>query len=303
VSVTLCRELGGGRFALIVHGGAGEVPDERVARHVAGCQAAARAGAAVLSAGGRALDAVQRAVEALEDDPVFNAATGACLTSEASIELDAAIMDGTGLRAGGVCALGPFEHPIAIARAVLEDGLHVLYAGAGAEAFARAHGFSPVEAESLITEAARNKLASVLATGRPASFAGGTVGAVALDPSGGLAAATSTGGMSGKRPGRVGDSPIPGAGNYADASAGAASATGHGEGILRVMLTAQVIHALGAGAAPEAAARAAIETLSDRTGTTGGVIAVDRSGRLGLARSTRTMTWAAVWDGGSEAGA
>jgi L-asparaginase / beta-aspartyl-peptidase len=301
--IALARALGGGRPALIVHGGAGEVPEDRIPRHVEGCRSAARIGAAVLAAGGSALDAVQRAVEALEDDPVFNAGTGACLTEDGAIEFDAAIMDGAGLRAGGVCALGPFQHPIAIARAVLEDGQHALYAAAGADAFARAHGFSPVELETLITEAAREKLDRVLAAGKPESWAGGTVGAVALDAQGGLAAATSTGGMSGKRPGRVGDSPIPGAGNYADERAGAASATGHGEGILRVGLTLQVIQALGGGAAPEAAARAAIETLSERTGKTGGVIVVDRTGRLGLARSTATMTWAAAWDGGEDAGA
>jgi L-asparaginase / beta-aspartyl-peptidase len=300
---TFSRELAGGHFALIVHGGAGEVPDQRIPRHVEGCRNAAQIGAAVLAAGGSALDAVQRAVEALEDDPVFNAGTGACLTSDAMIELDASIMDGAGLRAGGVCALGPFEHPIAIARTVLEDGQHALYAAAGADAFARAHGFSPVEMGTLVTEAAKKKLESVLAAGKPASWAGGTVGAVALDAQGRVAAATSTGGTSGKHPGRVGDSPIPGAGNYADERAGAASATGNGEGILRIGLTFQVIHALRAGRAPAAAACAAIETMADRTGMTGGVIVVDRYGRLGLARSTRTMTWAAVWDGGGEAGA
>jgi beta-aspartyl-peptidase (threonine type) len=128
------------------------------------------------------------------------------------------------------------------------------------------------------------------------------VGAVARDRSGAVAAATSTGGMSGKRPGRVGDSPIPGAGTYADTRAGAASATGHGEGILRVTLTAELVHALRAGAGVEQAASAAIELLFERTQMTGGVIAIDAHGRIGWARSTRTMSWAAEWDGGAMAG-
>jgi beta-aspartyl-peptidase (threonine type) len=302
MSITAAQSLAGGDFSVIVHGGAGEVPDDRVARHVAGCRAAAEAAAEILKRSGSALDAVQVAVCMLEDDPVFNAGTGACLTSEGSIELDAAIMDGTELRFGGVCALGPFEHPIAIARAVLDEGQHVLYAAAGAEAFARAHGFSPVALEKLVTEAAREKLASALEAGIPSSWAGGTVGAVARDRRGAVAAATSTGGMSGKRPGRIGDSAIPGAGTYADDRTGAASATGHGEGILRVTLTAQVAHALGAGLSAEAAGSAAISSLLERTGSTGGVIVVDCAGRLGFARTTRTMSWAAVWDGGADAG-
>jgi beta-aspartyl-peptidase (threonine type) len=302
MSITFESELLGGSFGVIVHGGAGDVPDDRLPRHLEGCRAAAVAAREILVTSGTALDAVQAAVRVLEDDPVFNAGTGACLTSDATLELDAAIMDGSSLAFGGICALGPFKNPIAIARAVLNEAEHVLYAGAGADAFARAHGFEPVAPESLITEAARKKLASALAAGRPASFAGGTVGAVARDRSGAVAAATSTGGMSGKRPGRVGDSPIPGAGTYADSRGGAASATGHGEGILRVTLTAELVHALRSGVAVGSAARAAIELLSDRTGMTGGVIAVDARGRLGLARSTRTMSWAAEWDGGSDAG-
>jgi L-asparaginase / beta-aspartyl-peptidase len=295
--------LGGGRFGVIVHGGAGDVGGERVERHVAGCRAAARLAAEELAAGASALDAVVRAVIALEDDPVFNAGTGACLTTAGSVELDAAVMSGEDLRAGGVCALGPFKNPIAIAREVLQEGRHVLYAADGADAFAQARGFPPVDPATLITEAARDKLASALGRGEPEPWAGGTVGAVARDLRGHVAAATSTGGMSGKRPGRVGDSPIPGAGTYADDRGGAASATGHGEGILRVALTAGLIEALRRGDDPQAASRAAIEELALRVGSTGGVIAIDARGRIGLARSTNTMTWAAAWEGGETAGA
>src|SRR5580658_8905635 len=141
----------GGGWSVLVHGGAGDVAAERVARHVDGCRAAAQAAADVLRGGGRALDAVERAVAALEDDPSFNAGTGACLNAEGLIELDASIMEGSRLRAGGVCALPPFLNPIAIARAVLEDGQHVLYAGEGAARFAIDRGFTPSTAEAMTT--------------------------------------------------------------------------------------------------------------------------------------------------------
>ncbi len=133
----------GGAWAVLVHGGAGDLRAERVDLHIAGCREAAAAAADALRAGASALDAAQRAVYVLESNPAFNAGTGACLNAEGLIELDAALMEGTGLRAGAVCALPPFLHPIAIARAVLEDGRHVLYAGEGAARFARAHGFEP----------------------------------------------------------------------------------------------------------------------------------------------------------------
>lgn len=283
-------------WSVIVHGGAGDVPDARRDSHAEGCRAAAEAGAEVLCSGGSALDAVERAVRMLEDDPRYNAGTGACLTAEGHLELDAAIMEGRALRAGGVCALGPFNNPIAIARRVLEDGQHVLYAGAGAAAFARRAGFVEADEQSMITERARERWAAGQG-GTPASWAGGTVGAVARDVTGNVAAATSTGGMVGKRAGRVGDSPILGAGTYADASAGAASATGHGEGILRVTLTARAVAALGAGAEPERSARAALDWLEQRVQTSAGIIVVDRHGRVGFARSTRTMSYAALWEG------
>jgi L-asparaginase / beta-aspartyl-peptidase len=289
-------------FSVLVHGGAGDVPDERVARHVDGCRNAARRAAERLASGGSALDAAELAVRVLEDDPVFNAGTGACLTADGEIELDACIMEGVSLRAGAVCALPPFQNPIAIARAVLEEGTHVLYAANGAGAFARAHGFLPVSQAALETEAAREKLAVALAAGKVLSWAGGTVGAVVRDRNGSVVAATSTGGTVGKKQGRVGDSPIVGAGTFADEN-GAASATGHGEGILRITLTRELVRRLATGEEPESAARAMIEDLTRRIGSTAGVISVSKDGALALARSTRTMTWAAEWDGGAEAGA
>lgn len=277
--------------AVIVHGGAGNVPPSQRAEHVAGCERAVSAALEVLRAGGRALDAAQRAVEVLEDDPRFNAGRGSCLHEDGGVELDAALMDGDGLRYGAVCAMPAVRHPIAVARAVMEDGRHALYAAAGAMRFAEARGFARVPDEALITANARARWEVVRAGSAEAGWAGGTVGAVAFDGAR-VAAATSTGGMTDKRRGRVGDSPLPGAGTYADDLAGGVSATGHGEKILRVGVAFQVIAALRGGVDPMAAAAQAIETLASRVQGTGGVIVLDRIGRPGRANNTETMTWA-----------
>jgi beta-aspartyl-peptidase (threonine type) len=284
----------GGDWGVLVHGGAGDLSPDRVDVHVAGCRAAAAAAAELLRGGASALDAVERAVFLLEENPCFNAGTGACLNADGLIELDAAVMDGSELRAGAVCALPPFLHPIAIARTVLDDGRHVLYAGEGAARFAREHGFTPVSSEVMTTPAARARWAAARAGLAGEGWAGGTVGAVARDAKGAVAAATSTGGLVNKLAGRVGDSPLPGAGTYADRDAGACSATGAGEAIIRVVMAKSTTDALRAGTLPEQAARAAIAGLADRVGGTGGVIVIDRAGRLGLARSTASMSWAAA---------
>jgi len=288
---------GAGAWSVLVHGGAGEVTPERVAHHVDGCRAAAQAAAEVLRGGGSALDAVERAVALLEDDPSFNAGTGACLNAEGAVELDAAIMEGSALRAGSVCALPPFLHPVAIARAVLEDEHHVLLAGEGAARFAVAHGFTPSTSEAMTTDAARERWLAVrakIAAGGHDGWAGGTVGAVARDARGTVAAATSTGGRVNKRAGRVGDSPIPGAGNYADDDGGACSVTGDGEAVLRLCLGKTAVDLMRARIHPEEAARAVIRQMAQRLGAAGGIILVDGQGRLGFARNTRTMTWAAA---------
>jgi beta-aspartyl-peptidase (threonine type) len=290
-----------GSWAVLVHGGAGDVAPEHLASHVAGCRLATVASAEVLRRGGSALDAVERAVFVLEDDPLFNAATGACLNEEGVLELDAAIMEGALLRAGGVCAMPPFAHPIAIARAALEDGRHVLYAADGARRFAISHGFEPASAEAMTTPFARERWARARAKvaggdeGPPSrgGSAAGTVGAVARDGRGSVAAATSTGGQVNKRVGRVGDSPILGAGTYADDDAGACSATGDGEAALRVGLARTAVELMRMRAQPEQAARAAIRTMGARVAGTGGVILVDRAGRLGMAYNTKSMAWCA----------
>jgi L-asparaginase / beta-aspartyl-peptidase len=287
---------GGGAWSLLVHGGAGDVAPPRRAAHEEGCRAAAEAGAAVLAAGGSALDAVQAAVESLEDNPRYNAGTGASLDESGALSLDASIMDGAALRGGAVCALPAFQHPIAIAREVLRDGRHVLYAAEGAASFAASRGFSAAPAGAMITAGARERLAATLA-GASGNWAGGTVGAVARDAHGHVAAATSTGGMVGKRRGRVGDSPILGAGTYADDQAGAVSGTGEGEGYLNTCIACRVCTWLERGDEPLDAAERAIAYLADRGSVTGGVIIVGADGRLSLARSTTTMSWAAAWEG------
>jgi beta-aspartyl-peptidase (threonine type) len=281
---------GSSAWAVLVHGGAGDRMPGHIDRHQEGCRAAAQVAAQVLGAGGSALDAVERAVVVLEDDPNFNAGTGASLNEQGLIELDASLIEGAGLRAGGVCALPPFRNPISIARAVLEDGRHVLYAGEGAARFAVDRGFSRSTSEALTTEVAKERWLSA----RARANRGDTVGAVARDASGTVAAATSTGGRASKRPGRVGDSPVLGAGTYADNDAGACSATGDGEAILRVGLARGAIDRMREGAVPEDVARAVLEAMRRRVGGTGGVILVDRFGRLGLARSAPTMVWAAA---------
>ncbi len=283
----------GGAWSVLVNGGAGDVAPDQAALHERGCRAAAEVGAAILRAGGSALDAVERAVVALEDDPLFNAGTGACLNEEGLVELDASIMEGTTLRAGGVCALPPFLHPVSIARAVLEEGRHVLYAGSGAARFAALRGFRPSTSDAMTTDAARSRWSAARASaGGDTAGPPGTVGAVVRDARGGLAAATSTGGRLLKAAGRVGDSPIPGAGNYTDDQCGAASATGNGEAILRVCLSKTAAELLRSGSRPEDAARAVLRMLVDRTGGTGGIILVDRRGRLGGARTTETTAGA-----------
>jgi L-asparaginase / beta-aspartyl-peptidase len=288
-------------YCVLVHGGAGSRADHERSPARAGCVRAAEMAAELLASGGSALDAAQLAVEVLEDDPLFNAATGGALTSDGQLELDASIMDGRDLSAGAVCCLPPYRHPIAVARAVLEEGVHVLYASAGADQLARRAGLAPADPATMITAGAREQLARWLAK-QDADTRGNTVGAVARDAHGHLAAATSTGGIVGKHPGRVGDSPVLGAGTYADDTRGASSATGRGEGILRLTLSARAVASMASGLSPQQAASEAVAALLTRIGSEAGMILVAPSGQIGLARTTETMSWAAAWDGGAEDG-
>jgi beta-aspartyl-peptidase (threonine type) len=291
-----------GEVGLLVHGGAGDVPRELREEHVAGCREAACAGHAVLAAGGAALDAVQEAARVLERLPQFNAGVGAALNADGDVEHDAAIACGERFRAGAVCALRGFAHPIDAARAVLDDGRHVLIAGDGAARFARERGLTAVDPALLVTERARERLAKVLGGTSPAGWAGGTIGAVARDGQGRLAAATSTGGTVGKLPGRVGDSPIVGAGTVAEPQAAALSATGDGEGILMVGLGHRVAMAIAEGRAAEDAISHELERMRERTGATGGLIAALAGGGFVWGRTTATMSSALVSSAGEDAG-
>jgi len=274
-------------IAIVVHGGAGgSISDpDRAERMRAGAATAVEAGHAVLAAGGAALDAVEAAVVVLEDDAEFNAGRGAALTEYGRVELDASIMEGTTRAAGAVAAVRGVRNPVRAARAVLADGRHVLLVGPAAIEFAATAGLAFESETWFVTE--RERLA--LGAEGDAAGAHGTVGAVALDRSGGLAAATSTGGVSGQRLGRVGDSPLIGAGTWADENV-AVSCTGHGEAIIRTAL-AHEVHALliHTGLGLRDACAQAIESLA-RVGGEGGLIAVRADGEVAARFNSDTMT-------------
>ncbi|MDY0059327.1 MAG: isoaspartyl peptidase/L-asparaginase [Myxococcota bacterium] len=297
-----------GRVALVVHGGAWDIPDEEWDAHRAGVRVALAAGWEVLAAGGPAREAVCRAVQLLEDDPTFDAGRGSTLNRQGEIELDAALAIGEGAQIGAVAAIRTVAHPILAARAVLEGSEHVLLVGAGAERFAREAGLPEVDPASLLVERERRRWAALrqrpeYSTRQPFEPGGldrprGTVGAVARDRAGRLAAATSTGGTPGKLPGRVGDSAIPGAGTAAEEGCGAVSCTGWGEGILRVSLARRVLEGLEAGLLPPAAAGRALARLGELTGGRAGLICLDAAGRIGLAHTTPRMAWASRTEDG-----
>ena len=266
--------------ALIVHGGAGADPTEGRDELRDGIRAATLAGWRILTEGGRALDAVEAAVRVLEDHPRFNAGRGSVLTSTGTVEMDASIMEGDRLQCGAVAVVNRIANPITLARRILDDGRPVLLAGDGAHGFARAAGLPECDPASLITDQQRTRL---VAHGR------GTVGAVALDRHGTVAAGTSTGGMVGKRPGRVGDSALIGCGTYADSSLGGASCTGSGEAIIRVVLARRALDYLREADDPDYAAKVAVDLLVEEGRGEGGLILVDWRGRVGFAKSTPLM--------------
>lgn len=277
--------------ALIVHGGAGADPADAPDELREGVRAAVTAGWAALDGGG-ALDAVEAAVRVLEDHPRFNAGRGSTLTAEGSVETDASIMEGDQLRNGAVAAVSGIRNPISLARRILDAGGHSLFVGAGAVERARALGVPICDPGELVTDRQRERLAALLASEpvhRATAAAPGTVGAAALDRRGTLAAATSTGGMLGKLPGRVGDSALIGCGTYADSRLGAVSCTGDGEAIIRVVLARRLLDLLVDGGDPSDACRLAVELLVREGRGQGGLIAVDPRGRVGWAQSTLLM--------------
>jgi beta-aspartyl-peptidase (threonine type) len=280
-------------IALAIHGGAGAMPRRKMtpaasARYKAGLARALEAGYQVLEKGGSSLDAVCAAVVVLEDSPLFNAGRGACYNTDEKHELDASVMEGATLRAGAVAAVSRIRNPVLAALAVMQKSRHVLLVGRGAERFARAQGLALVDESYFHTQA------RLTALRRKIEGHHGTVGAVALDANGNLAAATSTGGYTGKLPGRVGDSPIIGAGNYADNAACAVSGTGLGEAFIRGVLAYDVAARMKYLREPLAKAAGAAMRKLARLKADGGLIAVDRRGRIVMPFNSEGMYRGAV---------
>lgn len=276
---------------LIVHGGAGQWANFDEAAVLAGVRAAAAAGWAILQAGGSALDAVEAAVILLEDNPLFDAGIGSFLNEQGEIEMDALIADGREIRFGAVAGVRRVRHPITLARAVMEKTNNCFFVADGADQLAASLGIPLVPNIELISE---NELATFRArhasSPSRAAFGTGTVGAIALDNTGNLISGTSTGGTPDKKKGRVGDSPIFGAGGYADDQTGAASATGVGENIMRVFLCKNAVDRMANGLGGGAAAQAALDFLSSRIpNPEAGIIVIDSRGEIGAAHTTAAM--------------
>jgi beta-aspartyl-peptidase (threonine type) len=294
--------------AIAIHGGAGAAPraslsPERERRYRVGLEASLDAGYAILERGGSSLDAVTAAVRMLEDDPMFNAGHGAALTRDGAAELDAAIMEGAELRAGAVASVRHVKNPIELARRIMQKSRHVLLVGAGAEEFALEEGMTLVpnhyfrtaeRLEQLLAEQRGETVSEIMPTA-----ARGTVGAVARDSAGNLAAATSTGGMTNKRPGRVGDSPIIGAGTYAKNGVCAVSATGHGEYFIRAVAAHHVCAAVEhRGITLAQAVHEMLHQILRRLGGDGGMIAIDHQGGIVMDFSSDGMFRGARDSGG-----
>lgn len=272
-------------WSLIIHGGAKDIaPEDRDANRE-GLAAAIAAGRAILTDGGSALDACEAAVRVLEARPIFNAGRGSVPTTAGEIEMCAAIMDGATLGIGGVMAIRGVCHPVSVARMLLPEK-EILLTGDGARRFAEARGAELCTRADLLTERAQRALAQAEHD---------TVGAVAMDARGDIAAATSTGGLTGQRPGRIGDSPMPGCGYYAENGVGGVALSGDGESIARVILAARILH-LMPGAGPETAVAASLDQLA-RVGGEAGGIAIGADGRIGWAHNSPDFAVAAIQDG------
>lgn len=294
---------------IIVHGGAGDWPASKQPKGLRGVRAAAAAGLRTLQRGGSAVDAVESAVVSMEDNPVFNAGTGSTLNLMGEVEMDAAIVDGNNLRVGAVALVRGVRNPIRLARLVMDKTDHVLMAGYGAERIAAAFGLppsNPVVKDRLVSW---QKAMRGLRQGKAEYFRknfrlvktkfpfeiGDTVGALALDRKGGLAAACSTGGVLLKLPGRIGDSAIMGAGLYADSRIGAATATGIGELAVRSVLSKTTVEMMNTVTA-EGASVDAVANVGKRVGKGVGLITLDKRGRIGVAHDTKHLCWAASSD-------
>lgn len=288
-ALSLAAQAADPPFAIAIHGGAGaltraSLTPEREREYRAALAEALEAGRRVLAGDGSAVDAVTAAVRVMEDSPLFNAGKGAVFTSEGTHELDASIMEGAGLRAGAVAGVTTVRNPVEAARAVMEKSPHVLLAGRGAERFAKEQGLAIVDPAYFRVEERWRQFRESMDAGKH-----GTVGAVALDRAGNLAAATSTGGTQGKHPGRVGDSPLVGAGTWAENASVAVSATGTGEVFIRTAAAHEVAaHVKHRGLAPQKAADEALARVA-ALGGQGGLIVLDRGGEPVFSFNTAAM--------------
>jgi beta-aspartyl-peptidase (threonine type) len=291
---------------LVVHGGAWAMPDDMVDAHIRGVTNALAAGWRVLNGdgGGAALDAVEEAVVIMEDDETFDAGRGSFLNRDGKVQLDALIMDGATLRAGGVGCVERLRNPVRAARKILSESPHVYFVAEGAERFAAEHGIALCRNEDLVIprEVERLRAYQAEATQHGSMPSGNdlfaphishdTVGAVALDRDGNIAAATSTGGTLAKAPGRLGDSSLIGCGCYANNESAAASTTGWGEPIMKLVLAKWAADRVESGSLPEWVAQEAMNYLKQRVNGHGGMILLDAQGRLGIAHNTPRMAWA-----------
>jgi len=299
-------------YSIIVHGGVGAVSHDKEKAVIAGVRGAVIAGSDVLGSSGSSLDAVEAAIKVLEDNPLFNSGTGSVLTFDGEVEMDAAVAYGPALGFGAIAGIKNIQHPISLARMVMEKTDHVLLQGSGAQEFARMMGIAP---HNPVTEERRNqwrkyrekflrgdagdwpKLKALMK--EHPEFLHGTVGAVAMDEKGSVTAGTSTGGVFLKLLGRVGDTPLPGAGTYAT-KFGGASSTGLGESMMRVLITKTACDFMRMGLDAQGAASGAVNMLSNILGTEAGIIVVDNQGGVGFAQNTPQMVHGYFKQGMSE---
>jgi L-asparaginase / beta-aspartyl-peptidase len=294
---------------LVVHGGAWAIPDDMVEAHLHGVRNALAAGWQTLKKGGSALDAVEVAVSVMEDDETFDAGRGSFLNRDGKVQMDAFIMDGATLRGGGVGCVERLRNPVRAARKILSNSPHVYFVGEGAERFAQEHGIELCRNEDLVIpreiERLRQYQSEAAGHGNELfapAISHDTVGAVALDQQGNIAAATSTGGTLNKAPGRLGDSSLIGCGCYADNLSAAASTTGWGEPIMKLVLAKWAADRVESGSQPEWVAKEAMNYLKERLDGHGGIILLDSQGQFGIAHNTPRMAWAFQTQGKQDAG-
>ena len=289
--------------SLVVHGGAWDIPNEMVDAHKEGVRRALEVGWGVLNQGGSAVDAVETAIMIMEDDETFDAGLGSHINAAGEIELDASIMTGEAFRAGAVAAVQNVRNPIALARKIMDESEHIFLVGIGATRFAREHGVKTCGQDDLVTlrelerwrEAQRERAQSAKSAFKKKKVSADTVGAVALDKFGNIASGTSTGGTPNKYPGRVGDSPLIGCGTYADNAIGGVSTTGWGEAMIQVVMAKTVTDFLDRnGGDPEKAVIDGMNILKQNADGYGGIIALNKAGRIGMAHNTPRMARAYI---------